>query len=67
MITQRFVGDEGTMTARLTIETNPDDPNSYAELLSLQQELKLRANVFTQGSIITGPPVEDESPPPPPG
>ena len=64
MITQRFVGNEGTMAAQLTIETIPDDANSYAELLALQQELKLRANVKTEGSIITTPAPEDIPPPP---
>lgn len=66
MITQRFVGDQGTMKARLTVETMPGDPNSYAELLSLQQELKLRPNVKTEGSIIIMPPPGDEEPPAPP-
>lgn len=66
MITQRFVGNQGTMQAKLTIETIPGDANSYVELLSLQQELKLRANIKTEGSIITAPPVEDEDPPAPP-
>lgn len=66
MITQRFTGNQGTMQAKLVIDTNPGDPNSYAELLSLQQELKLRPNVHTEGSIITTPPPEDEDPPAPP-
>ncbi len=67
MIIQRFVGDQGTWQARLTIETTADNAaNSYAELLSLQAELKLRANVQTEGSIITAPPAEDEDPPAPP-
>lgn len=66
MITQRFTGDQGTMQATLVIKTNPGDPNSYAELLSLQQELKLRPNVKTEGSIITMPPPGDEEPPAPP-
>jgi hypothetical protein len=64
MITQRFVGNEGTMTGQLTISTIPDDANSYAELLALREELKLRVNIKTEGSIITTPPVEDIPPPP---
>jgi hypothetical protein len=64
MITQRLTADQGTMVARLVIETNPEDANSYAELLSLQEELKLRINVKTEGSIITTPPPEDVPPPP---
>ena len=63
MITQRLVADQGTGQGRLTIETNPDDPNSLAELTSLQEELKLRANVKTEGSIITTPSAEDVLPP----
>lgn len=62
MIIQRFIGDQGTWQATLTITTSGQEPNSYAELESLQQELKLRANVTTQGSIITAPPVEDPQP-----
>jgi hypothetical protein len=62
-MTQRFVGDQGTMQARLTIETNPEDANSYAELLGLHNELRLRPNVYTEGMIITAPPVEDTPPP----
>ena len=67
MITQRFVGDQGKMTATLTVTCEPGSTNSYAELLSLQQELALRVNVSTEGSIITSPPVEDIPPPPPVG
>jgi hypothetical protein len=63
MITQRFVGDQGSMTGRLTIENVPGDVTGYAELLGLEAELKLRVNVHTEGQIITGPPVEDENPP----
>lgn len=51
------------MQARLTIETNPEDANSYAELLGLHNELKLRPNVTTEGTIITAPPVENQDPP----
>ena len=64
MITQRLVGDLGTMTGKLTIETVPEDANSMAELMSLADELKLRANVTTQGSILTQPKIEDIPPPP---
>lgn len=64
MITQRFVGSQASWEATLTITTNGMDPNSYAELLSLQEELKLRSNVQTEGSIITAPPADD---PPPEG
>jgi hypothetical protein len=64
MITQRLVGDQGAMAARLTIENAPGDVTGYAELLSLQEELKLRVNVHTEGSIITLPKPEDIPPPP---
>jgi hypothetical protein len=67
MIIQRFTGDQGTLEATLTIRTNPDDANSYAELLALHDELKLRANVQTEGSIITAPAPEDIPPIPPEG
>lgn len=64
MINQRFVGNQGTWTAKLTIETTADNAaNSYAELLALQEELKLRSNVHTDGPIITAPPAGDEDPP----
>ena len=62
MITQRLVADLGTMVGTLTIQTNPNDPNSLAELQSLQAELKLRVNVQTEGSIITTPPAGDIPP-----
>jgi hypothetical protein len=62
MIVQRFVGDEGSMQGRLTIENAAGDANGYAELVSLGEELKLRANIRTEGPIITRPPVEDTPP-----
>jgi len=64
MITQRLTGDLGKMTGKLVIETVAEDGNSMAELMSLQEELKLRANVTTQGSILTTPPAEEVPPPP---
>lgn len=63
MITQRFIGDLGTMAGRLTIENVAGDVTGYAELQSLAAELKLRVNVTTEGSIITGPPAGEEPPP----
>ena len=65
MITQRFTGDLGSMSGRLVIENTPGDVTGYAELEGLAAELKLRVNVYTEGSIVTGPPVEEELPPPP--
>lgn len=50
MLTQRLVGDQNTNTGTLTITCTPGD---LAELMGLQEELKLRANVTTEGSIIT--------------
>jgi hypothetical protein len=67
MIEQRLIGNEGTYVGQITITNTPGDVNGYAELVSLQQELKLRANVQTQGSIITSPPPEDIPPTPPAG
>jgi hypothetical protein len=67
MLEQRLIGNEGTFVGQITITNVPGDVNGYAELVSLQQELKLRANIQTQGSIITLPPVEDIPPPPPAG
>jgi hypothetical protein len=63
MIIQRLRADMGTMEGRLVIETNPDDPNSMAELMGLQEELKLRPNVHTEGSMISTPPIEEIPPP----
>lgn len=64
MITQRLVADHNGPAGTLTIRTNPADANSLAELMALQEELALRANVQTQGSIIT--PLRPENVPPPP-
>ena len=55
MLTQRLVADEGPMTGTITITC---DPGGLAELYGLHEELKLRANMTTQGSIITTAPVE---------
>lgn len=57
MITQRLHIGQDARQGSLVIETNPDDANSLPELISLQEELALRANVKTQGSIIKTPPV----------
>lgn len=56
MLTQRLVADQNTNQGTLTITCPVGD---LAELMGLQEELKLRANMTTQGSIITGetPPV----------
>jgi hypothetical protein len=64
MIRQRLVADLGTSQGRLTIETNPEDPNSLAELINLREELALRVNVTSEGNVITQPPIEDIPPPP---
>jgi hypothetical protein len=50
VLTQRLVGDQNDNTGTLTI-TCP--VGGLPELESLQQELKLRANITTEGSIIT--------------
>jgi hypothetical protein len=63
-MTQRLRADLGTGEGRLVIETNPEDPNSLVELMGLQEELKLRINVHTEGSVITTPKIEDVPPPP---
>jgi hypothetical protein len=63
MILQRLTADQGAMTGTLMLRTVPEDANSYAELLSLAEELKLRANVEDEGSIITSPRAEDVPPP----
>lgn len=63
MIIQRLVTDLGKMTGTITIKTNPGDPNSVAELMGLFEEMKLRINVETEGSIITQPPAEEIPPP----
>lgn len=60
MLTQRLVADEGTMTGTITITC---EPGGLAELYGLHEELKLRANITTQGSIITTPPAEEIPPP----
>lgn len=62
-MTQRFIGDQGTVAGRLVIENVPGDVTGYAELLGLEAELKLRINVHTEGQIITGPPAEETPPP----
>jgi hypothetical protein len=50
MLTQRLVADQNTMDGTLTI-TCP--PGGLVELMGLQEELKLRSNVTTEGPIIT--------------
>jgi hypothetical protein len=65
MITQRLTGDQGAWAGTLTITNTPGDANGWAELQSLQEELKLRANVRTEGSVIVLPRPEDVPPPPP--
>jgi hypothetical protein len=50
MLTQRLVGDQNDNTGTLTI-TCP--VGGLVELESLWAELKLRANITTEGSIIT--------------
>lgn len=56
MIIQRLHVDQDAGQGKLVIETNPDDANSLPELISLQEELALRANVKTEGSIVKTPP-----------
>lgn len=63
MITQRLTSNENPpITGRIVIETTPGDVNGLAELYGLHAELKLRANIKTEGSIIT-PPSQEEPPP----
>jgi hypothetical protein len=50
MLKQRLIGDQNTMDGTLTITC---ELGSLAELMGLQEELKLRSNVTTEGSIIT--------------
>jgi hypothetical protein len=50
MLTQRLVADQNDNTGTLTI-TCP--VGGLAELMGLQEELKLRPNIGTEGSIIT--------------
>lgn len=56
MLTQRLHVDQDAGQGQLVIDSNPEDANSLAELVSLQEELALRANVKTEGSIIKTPP-----------
>jgi hypothetical protein len=51
MLTQRLVANQQTNEGTLTI-TCPQ--GGLAELTGLQEELKLRANITTEGSIISG-------------
>lgn len=60
MLTQRLVADQNTMDGTLTITC---DPGNLAQLMDLQAELASRAEVTTEGSIITTVDV----PPTPPG
>ena len=64
MLIQRLVADQNTNMGHLVIETIPGDANSLAELTGLQEELKLRANIQTEGSIITTVKAGDVPPPP---
>ena len=57
MLTQRLVADQNTNDGTLTI-TCP--VGGLAELMGLQEELKLRVNIATEGSIIT---TSDQPPP----
>jgi len=59
MIIQKITEDQNLMTGTLVIRA--EAPN-LPELHSLWEELKLRPNVQTEGSVITLP----QAPPPPP-
>jgi len=59
MLTQRLIADQNTMDGTLTITC---DPGNLAQLMDLQKELATRAEVTTEGSIIT----TVEVPPAPP-
>lgn len=59
MLTQRLVADEGPMTGTITITC---EPGGLAELYGLHEELRLRANITTEGSIITTPPAQEVPP-----
>jgi sorbitol-specific phosphotransferase system component IIA len=63
MLTQRLTLDQGVVAGQVVITFVPGDVNGMAELQSLHEELKLRANIQTQGSIITTPAPEDIPPP----
>ena len=52
MITQRLVQDLNTNAGTLTITC---EPGNLAELLGIYEELKLRMNVTTEGTITTNP------------
>jgi len=61
MITQKITEDQNLMTGTLVITA--EAPN-LPELHALWEELRLRPNVKTEGSVITLP---EPSPPPPEG
>lgn len=57
MMTQRLVADQGSNEGTLTITAAP---GNLAELMGLHEELRLRMNITTEGSIITTVPPEPE-------
>jgi hypothetical protein len=60
MLRQQLTGDQTTMSGKLVITA---DSPALPELQSLAEELSLRMNIQTDGSIIIAPP--PEQPPPP--
>jgi hypothetical protein len=63
MLDQRLVADQGKITGTITITCVDGDVNGLAELQGLHEELKLRPNIHTQGSIITAMPAGEVPPP----
>lgn len=55
MISQKLEADQNLNSGKLVIVA---EPGNLAELMGLHDELKLRMNVNTEGSVITAPPVE---------
>lgn len=62
MLRQQLTGDPTKMSGQLVITA---DPPALPELQSLAEELGLRANIITDGSIVIAPPPIE--PPPPEG
>jgi hypothetical protein len=62
MLTQQLVGDQGDNTGTLTIVA---PVGALPELMSLMEELKLRANITTNGPVIRT--VDVPTMPPDPG
>lgn len=55
MIVQKLVQDQNLNSGTLTITA---EPGHLAELVGLHEELRLRVNVDTQGTVTTNPKAE---------